>query len=175
MNIRSFLCTALLLVAASPAMAQIQSQKPVIPGANVEPTVPAAPHFPEGALQIKADGSYVDKVDGLHSGQDFRLNTRHTITGQGLSGAVGAWVMSKRSSGNQSADIGSVLNIVSQTDNELVVDVTGISAGQSVWEPGINEGGVYILLITNGGARTFKVYLPQAIYVCAEGEPNCSR
>lgn len=164
----------LALVVTSPALAQIQSQKPIIHGTPVTSPPVASPGFPPGALQIMADGSYVDTIDGQHSSQEFRLGSSHTISGKGLSGAVSAWLMSRRTRGDQAADVGSVLNIVAQSDTELQVEVTGTSAGQSVWEPGTTEGGLYIILRTNGGGRQFKFYVPQARYICAEGEANCA-
>lgn len=153
---------------ATSVLAQIQSQKPIIVAPKtLDLKVVALP--PSDALAILPDGSYVDAVDGKHAAVEFRLFSRHSITGKGLGNTVQAWLMGQRT---PSVSAGSVLTVLYQTDTELQVQVSGISSGQSVWRPGVNQG-VRIILISDGGGRRFEFTLPQGRYVCANGEQNC--
>ena len=154
--------------ATGAAHAQIQPQVPFRPG----PGRVQGP--PVGALEILNDGSFVDTIDGRREGVSFGLDSTHTIRGRGLEDPVQGFIMSIRRAGDQAVNIGSSLLFLSHSDTELVVQVSGISAGQSVWRPGHNEEeAIYMLLTTAGGARQFNFLLPWAIYSCYSGQQNC--
>lgn len=151
-----------------PAAAQFQTQKPMIPGLGTRLSAPV------GSLDILNDGTFVDAIDGQREGIWFALGSVHTIRGRGLGNAVQGFLMSARTAGDQAANIGSALLIESNSDSELVVRVSGISAGRSVWKPGVTEAAIYMLLRTDGGAREFNFLIPRATYSCDSGQDNCA-
>lgn len=151
-----------------PAAAKFQAQKPMIRALG------NAPSAPVGALDILNDGTFVDTIDGQREGIWFALGGVYTIRGWGLGNAVHGFLMSTRTAGNQSATIGSALLIEGNSDTELVVRVSGISSGRSVWKPGVTEAAIYMLLHTDGGAREFNFIIPRATYSCDPGQDNCA-
>jgi len=83
--------------------------------------------------------------------------------------------MSTRRAGDQAANIGSALLIEGNNDTELVVRVSSISGGRSVWKPGVTEAAIYMMLRTDGGAREFKFLIPRATYSCAKARTTAPK
>lgn len=116
------------------------------------------------------DGSYVSSVDDARQDVRFALNGEFHILGRGFANTVNAWILGNRGGG-------SMLEILRQSDSELVVRVTDIPADEEPWPaeamPRDDKAFVTVKIVADSGARTFHARLPGAWYDCRAGEPNC--
>lgn len=185
-----FACIAL----TGTATAQIQSQRPVQPKAPppAQPTPqvfkghvieagPIAPRprdgVPAGVLVAAPDRKgWISTIDGKRSGITFRIGSTHVIRGAGFKDTVGAWIVSSRFApgSNRAESVGSMLEVVRQTDTMLLVKVTQIRGGKLPWSATAHrQSGVRLLIRSDGGEREFSVPLRDSHYRCRAGEPNC--
>lgn len=125
---------------------------------------------PEAFVAKLRDGSYVATVDGKTGNVRFALGEEYRVAGKGFGNTVNAFIL-----GNKAG--GSMLEIVSQSDEGLVVRVSAVPAADSPWPAGLAngdpEGFVTLKIIADGGGRIFFARLPGAWYACKAGEPNC--
>lgn len=134
------------------------------------PTGPQETQPPMPAAIVKlGDGSYVGAVEGQTRDVRFVLGGQFRVAGKGFGGTVNAWILGNRGGG-------SMLDIVSQTDTELVLRVTEIAADEKPWAAGAQgsaDSFITLKIAAARGERIFRANLPGAWYACSKGEPNC--
>ncbi|MEM9965195.1 MAG: hypothetical protein AAGC58_07590, partial [Asticcacaulis sp.] len=116
------------------------------------------------------DGSYISDVDGKRENIVFKLGSTHRINGKGLSGGTAGWILGTTYGG-------SMLQIVSESDTQLVVKVTEVSGAQTRWPanqlPRKESSTVRVRIEAKHGKRVFQFSLPRSVYDCKRTEPNC--
>ncbi|WP_140985065.1 hypothetical protein [Asticcacaulis tiandongensis] len=117
-----------------------------------------------------ADGSYISNVDGKRENIVFKLGSTHRINGKGLSGGTAGWILGTTYGG-------SMLEIVSESDTQLVVKVTAVSGARTRWPANQiqykNQSSVRMRIEAKHGDRVFEFSLPNSVYDCKRTEANC--
>ncbi|MFT4091562.1 MAG: hypothetical protein QM645_12575 [Asticcacaulis sp.] len=117
-----------------------------------------------------ADGSYISNVDGKRDNIVFKLGSTHRINGKGLSGGTAGWILGTTYGG-------SMLEVISESDTQLVVKVTAVSGARTRWPANQmqfkSQSSVRMRIEAKHGNRVFEFSLPNSVYDCKHTEPNC--